>query len=191
MCEDCDHQPPRHKATSDLVDSRTQGGRAVIQIDGDTAHDVSDVVRAAVREELDEVLPHVVKALKVNDAARGLMERLRDAERRLSERESRPLVVGIRNVLRSARRLDYDVEVKDALVGELEQLLVAAGYNEFGEVGVTFVPGRHRALEGQPVTGVVVVSEIFEPGLEMLGEVVVPAQVRVASAPAVNETEGA
>lgn len=154
-------------------------------------HDVSDVIRAAVREELDEVLPHVVNALKTNDAVSALTARLRTAERRLSERDSRPLVAGIRKVLRSARRLDYEAEVKDALVGELEELLIGAGYNEFGEVGETFAPGRHRVLEGQPTGSVVVVSEIFEPGLETLGEVIVPAQVRVASIPDASETESA
>src|SRR6476661_5654623 len=86
--------------------------------------DVPDAIRKAVREEFDEVLPHVVTALKANDAVKALSERLHAAERRLAERESRPLVAGIRKVLRTARRLDYDPEVKDVLVGELEQLLV-------------------------------------------------------------------
>lgn len=152
---------------------------------------LGDGLRAAVREELDEVLPHVVSALKANDAAKALAERLQVAERQLSERNNRPLVAGIRKVLRTARRLDYDPDVKDTLVGELEQLLIGAGYTEFGEVGERFVPGRHQALDGQAPGTAIIVAEIFEPGLETLGEIIVPAQVRVGSAPDANQPEDA
>lgn len=157
----------------------------------DPLQSLSDGVCAAVREELDEVLPHVVNALKANDAARALAERLQVAERQLSERSNRPLVAGIRKVLRTARRLDYDSDAKDTLVGELEQLLIGAGYTEFGEVGERFVPGRHQALDGQAPGTAVIVAEIFEPGLETLGEIIVPAQVKVGSAPDANQAEDA
>jgi hypothetical protein len=150
---------------------------------------IAELVRSSVRDEFDEVVPHLVQALKTNEAAAELARRLDVAERRLAEREARPLVAGVRKVLRTARKLDYDAEVKSALVAELEDLLIGAGYTEFGEVGELFVPGRHRALEGSVTSGPAVVSEVFEPGLETIGEVVIPALVRVTSAPESEEAE--
>lgn len=142
---------------------------------------IEATVRSAVRSEFDEVLPHVVTALKRHDAAAELARRLDTAEKRLSEREARPLIAGLRRTLSMVRQLDFDQEVKGALVGELERLLVGAGYTEFGEPGEPFDPSRHEAITGEASGGVAVVIEIFEPGVETLGEVVVPARVRVGN----------
>lgn len=137
------------------------------------------VVREAIRAELDEVVPHVVTALKRHDAVTELAQRLDAAEKRLSERNARPLVAGIRRSLNMVRQLDFDVEVKSAIVGELERLLVGAGYTEFGEAGEPFDPRRHEVISGEAGTESIVVLEIFEPGVETLGETVAPARVRV------------
>lgn len=139
-------------------------------------------VRTAVRTELDEVLPHVVSALKRHDAVADLARRLDAADRRLAERESRPLVAGMRRTLNTIRKLDFDSDVKGAIVGELERLLVGAGYAEFGEIGEPFDPVRHDAIAGEADPGAATVQEVFEPGMETLGEIVAPARVRVGNA---------
>lgn len=136
-----------------------------------------------VQQALDQVVPHVLHALKREDAVRDLAGRLDRAERRLAERESRPLIAGVRRVLSNVRRLDLEPEVRELIVGDLESLLIGAGYTEFGEPGEPYDSARHTAL-GAASSGDAVVTEVIEPGLETLGEVVVPAQVRVGDAPA-------
>jgi molecular chaperone GrpE len=142
---------------------------------------VAEAVRAAVRDELDEVLPHVVTALKRHDAVADLSRRLDAAERRLAERDQRPLIAGLRRTLITVRGLDFDPEAKELVVSELERLLVGAGYTEYGEVGEPFDPARHEAIDGEAPSGAAVVVEIFEPGMETLGVVLAPARVRVGA----------
>lgn len=141
-----------------------------------------DQLPAAVRHEFDQVLPHVVTALKRHDGVAELRRRLDEAEKRLADREQRPLVAGLRRVLAIVRRLDFDPAAKEAIASELERVLVGAGYQEFGEVGETFDPQRHEPIAGEAEQGSAVVTELLEPGLETLGEVVARAKVSVASA---------
>lgn len=138
---------------------------------------------AALRHELDEVLPHVVNALKRHDGVAELRRRLDLAEKRLADREQRPLIAGVRRVLVIVRRLDFDPDAKEAISSELERVLVGAGYQEFGEPGEAFDPERHEAIEGEAAAGSAVVTELLEPGLETLGDVVARAKVAVASNP--------
>lgn len=128
------------------------------------------------------MLPHVVTALKRHDAVDDLSNRLDAAERRLAERDRRPLVAGLRRVLSLVRRLEFDPETKAAIGAELERVLVGAGYVEFGEAGEAFDPDRHEVVEGEAEDGAAVVRKLFEPGLETLGDVVVRAKVRVGTA---------
>ena len=142
-------------------------------------------VRTALHEELDQVIPHVIGALKRNDAVADLARRLDDAERRLSSRDSRPMISRIYRLLGLVRRFDLPDDVRTALTAELEDVLRGAGYTEFGAVGEQFDPARHEALSGAAEAGSATVAEVYEPGLETLGEVVVAARVRIAAA---NET---
>jgi len=140
---------------------------------------IPGAVRDAVRAELDEILPHVVTSLKRHDAVADLSGRLDRAERRLAERDQRPLVSGLRRTLVTVRRLEFDAAAKELIVSELERLLVGAGYTEFGEIGEPFDPARHEAIAGEASSDSAVVLEIFEPGMETLGAVLAPARVRV------------
>jgi molecular chaperone GrpE len=160
-------------ATADLPDSEQQTTLSEATTES--------LVRNAVRAEFDEVLPHVVTALKRHDAVADLARRLDLAEKRLAERNARPLIAGVRRSLNMVRRLDFDVEVKNAILGELERLLIGAGYAEFGEIGEPFDPNRHEVIVGEAGADVLVVQEIFEPGVETLGEVIAPARVRVGN----------
>lgn len=162
--------------SADAPDATVAPG-AVAAPDADA---LAETLRAAVRSELDEVVPHVVTALKRHDAVAGLTERLDRAERRLGERERRPLVAGVRRVLAMVRRMDFEPAARDAVLAELEALLVGAGYTEFGETGEPFDTDRHEAIDGSAPEGGAHVAEVLDPGLETLGEVVVRARVRVA-----------
>jgi len=140
-----------------------------------------DDLAVAIRHELDQVLPHVVTALKRHDGVAELRRRLDVAEKRLADREQRPLVNGVRRVLGIVRRLDFEPDAKEAISSELERVLVGAGYEEFGEVGEAFDPQRHEVVDGSAEEGQAVVTELHEPGLETLGEVVARAKVSVGS----------
>lgn len=134
-----------------------------------------------IRHELDQVLPHVVTALKRHDGVAELRRRLDVAEKQLADREQRPLVNGLRRVLGIVRRLEFDAAAKEAIASELERVLVGAGYQEFGEPGEAFDPQRHEVVEGSAEEGPAVVVELFEPGLETLGEVVARAKVEIGA----------
>ncbi|HET7589163.1 MAG TPA: hypothetical protein VFK14_03105 [Solirubrobacterales bacterium] len=140
-----------------------------------------DDLAAAIRHELDQVLPHVVTALKRHDGVAELRRRLDLAEKRLADREQRPLINGVRRVLGMVRRLDFEPDAKEALSSELERVLVGAGYEEFGEVGEAFDPQRHEVVDGSADGGQAIVTALHEPGLETLGEVVARAKVGVGS----------
>jgi molecular chaperone GrpE len=160
-------------------DAAVASGGTSTADEGSEREALAEAVRAAVRVELDEVVPHVVAALKRHDAVADLSRRLDEAERRLAERDGRPLVAGLRRTLVHVRRLDFDPAAKDLVVTELERLIVGAGYTEFGEVGEPFDPERHEAIDGKAPSGGAVVREVFEPGMETLGAVLAPARVRV------------
>jgi hypothetical protein len=164
---------------SDPADVATVESPEAAQLAPSAGATIASVVREAVRTELDEVLPHVVTALKRHDAATDLAQRLDAAEKRIAERNARPLVAGIRRSLNMVRQLNFDAEVKSAIVGDLERMLIGAGYTEFGEIGEPFDPSRHEVISGEAGVESVVVLEIFEPGVETLGETVAPARVRV------------
>jgi hypothetical protein len=133
----------------------------------------------AVRAEFDSVIPHVVQALKANDSAQIVAKRLADAERRLAERDNRPIVSGLTETLRRVRKLEFEADAKATVVGDLESVLIGAGYSEFDDLGDRFDPARHEAISGVSESGEAVVVEVLEPGLEALGDVIVRARVVV------------
>ena len=111
----------------------------------------AEAMRAAVREELDEVVPHIVAALKRNDGVADLVRRLDDAERRLAARDQRPLIARLYRLVGLVRRLDLPDEVREMLLDELLDVLRGAGYSEFGAVGEPFRPRPSpSARRGRP-----------------------------------------
>lgn len=155
----------------------------------EAVEDEHEAVRAAVREELDAVVPHVLTALKRHDGVADLARRLDDAERRLAARDQRPMVSRVYRLVGLLRRLDLPEDVQTMLVGELLDVLTGTGYSEFGETGEAFDPVRHEALDADAPQGAAVVVEVYEPGLQTLGEVVVRARVRVGGASASEAIE--
>lgn len=144
---------------------------------------VADEIRQAVHDELDQVMPYLLRALKRDQAFTALEERLRVAERRLEARRERPVAVALLRVLHRLRHLEFDPDAKAALDQELVGVLAKAGYEEIGAVGEPFDPVRHQALDGATRDGRGSVVELYATGLACSGEVTVPARVRVAAEP--------
>jgi hypothetical protein len=158
-------------------DVRTDaGGSAVV---GDHEAAVAELLSAAVRDELDKVVPHIVAALKRDRAFDALAERLRDAERRLEARRERPIGSALLAFLHRLRHLSLDPMISLSLDAEIVRILHQAGFEELGKVGEPFDPAHHEPLEGRTGNGEGRVAEVYATGLASCGEVVVRAQVRV------------
>jgi hypothetical protein len=143
---------------------------------------VAEIVRAAVRDELDSVLPHLVAAIKRDRAFDALAERLHNAEGRLEARRERPIAVALLRFLHRLRHLDFDEILRESFDIEIAEILHAAGFEEFGEVGDPYDPARHEPLEGRTVGGTGTVAEVHASGLSSFGDVIVRAQVRLRPA---------
>jgi hypothetical protein len=141
---------------------------------------LAQVIGDAVRAQLDEVLPHVVTAIRQNHAFDELNTRLSRAERRLETRRERPLVVALHGLLIRLRHLEFDPEIKDSLGAELVKILHNAGFDETGRTGEQFDPERHDALGGRTSHGKGTVTSVYATGLSSFGDVIVRAQVEVA-----------
>lgn len=140
----------------------------------------AEAIRAAVRAEFDEVLPHVLEAVRRNYAFDEISERLRVAERRIEARKERPVIIGLHRVLDRIRHLDLDEEIKQALADDMTHVLAEAGYQETGTVGEDYDHVRHTAIQGRAVNGSAVVTRVHSRGLTSFGDVVVQAKVEIS-----------
>jgi molecular chaperone GrpE (heat shock protein) len=143
----------------------------------------AEAIRSAVHAEFDEMLPYVVEALRRNNAFDEINERLRAAERRIEARQERPVIIGLHRVLDRIRHLDFDQEIKQALADDLARVLTGAGYEETGQVGEDYSPGRHDAIDGCATDGKASVTKVHTRGLTSFGDVVVRAKVEISPAP--------
>lgn len=158
--------------------------------------DVGDAIRAAVHAEFDEVVPHVIEALRRNNAFEEINDRLRTAERRILARQERPVIIGVHRVLDRIRHLDFDQAIRQALEDDLTAVLTEAGYAETGRPGEDYQPARHDAIDGRALDGKAVVTKVHAHGLASFGDVVIRAKVEISPehsppvAPAGHDTTG-
>jgi molecular chaperone GrpE (heat shock protein) len=143
----------------------------------------AEAIRSAVHAEFDEVLPYVVEALRRNNAFDEINDRLRAAERRIETRQERPMIIGLHRVLDRIRHLDFDQEIKQALADDLARVLTEAGYEETGQVGEDYNPGRHDAIDGYATDGKASVTKVHTYGLTSFGDVIVRAKVEISPGP--------
>jgi hypothetical protein len=141
---------------------------------------ITDAIRSAVHAEFDEVLPHVVDALRRDHAFAEINDRLRAAERRIEARRERPVIIGVHRVLDRIRHFEFDRDIKSALEGDIARVLTEAGYEETGRVGEAYDPARHDAIGGRALDGKAVVAVVHTRGLTSFGDVVVRAKVEVS-----------
>jgi molecular chaperone GrpE (heat shock protein) len=141
--------------------------------------DVGDAIRAAVHAEFDDVLPHVIEALRRNNAFDEINDRLRTAERRIQARQERPVIIGVHRVLDRIRHLDFDQAIKQALEDDLTAVLAKAGYAETGRPGEDYDPARHDAIDGRALDGKAIVTKVHAYGLASFGDVIIQAKVEI------------
>jgi hypothetical protein len=140
----------------------------------------TEAIRAAVHEELDQVLPYLIEALRENKAFAEISERLRAAERRIESRQERPVIIGVHRLLDRVRHLDFDPEVKQAITDDIVVVLGGAGYEETGLAGEEYDPARHDAIAGRALDGEAVITKVHSQGLTCYSDVVVRAKVEIA-----------
>lgn len=143
---------------------------------------------AALRRDLDTVLPHVVHALTRDEAHEALVARLDAAERRLEARAIHPLALDVARLLHDVRRFDrrgqrsapnHLQHVEDGLSAMLRR----HGFEETGAVGEPFDQQRHRVLAGRVSDdGRAVVAEVVTRGLAFGEDIVTRAEVSVRPA---------
>jgi hypothetical protein len=141
---------------------------------------VANAIRAAVHDEFDQVLHHVVEALRRNNAFDELSDRLRTAERRLETRRERPLAAAVYRLLDHLRHIDFDQSVKGVLESEIVQILSEAGFEETGRVGEAYDPALHEAIGGRSNGGRATISRVDTRGLSSFGDVVFRAKVQIS-----------
>jgi hypothetical protein len=141
---------------------------------------IAEAVREAVHDEFDQVLHHVVEALRRNNAFDELSDRLRTAELRLETRRERPLVAAVYRLLDHLRHLVFDRSVKDVLDAEIVKMLTEAGFEETGRTGEAYDPALHEAIGGRSEGGRATVVRVDTRGLSSFGDVVFRAKVQIA-----------
>ncbi len=115
--------------------------------------------------------------------------RIRVLEVRLRNRQERPLIVRMANLLADVRRLESDEDVKVHVEEAVMGALTSAGYQETGSAGDQFDPGFHEPLSGS-VGRAGIVTRVHRCGLACYGDVIIKAMVDVEPAPTVEAEQG-
>lgn len=118
------------------------------------------------------VAPLLTKQYRETDA------RMRVLETRLRNRQERPLVVRVANLLSDIRRLESGEDVKIHVEETLLDILTGAGYQEFGAAGDQFDPDFHEPMSGSAGRESVV-TWVYRRGLACYGDVILKAKVDV------------
>lgn len=137
---------------------------------------VDDPLRR-MADDLERIAVHLVPLLKASYSQ--TLDRLQRAERLLAARQERPAVAGMHRLLCSVRRLDRDSNIHDIVEDELLHLLDSLGYQEFGDVGDPYEPGRHQAVSGQTDRGQGRLVQVHQRGLACYDDVMIRAVVDV------------
>jgi molecular chaperone GrpE (heat shock protein) len=116
--------------------------------------------------------------------------RMRALEIRIRNRQERPLITQMANLLADVRRLesaeDVKAHVEEAMLGALQSV----GYQEMGSPGDQFDPAWHEPMSGS-VGKAGVVTYVHRRGLACYGDVIIKAMVDVEPAPAAADAEPA
>jgi hypothetical protein len=113
--------------------------------------------------------------------------RMRVLETRIRNRQERPLVTQMANLLVEVRRLESAEDVKVHVEQAMLRALNGVGYQEMGSAGEPFDPFRHEPMSGS-VGKSGIVAHVRRRGLECYGDVIIKAAVEVEPGPV---TEGA
>jgi molecular chaperone GrpE (heat shock protein) len=114
-------------------------------------------------------------------------QRMRILETRLRNRQERPLILVLANLLTEVRRLEASEDVKAHVEDTLADALARVGYQEMGSAGDQFDPHWHEAVSGS-MGRAGVVTHVYSRGLACHGEVIIKARVDVE--PALDGEQG-
>jgi hypothetical protein len=114
--------------------------------------------------------------------------RMRILETRIRNRQERPLITQMANLLVEVRRLESAEDVKVHVEQAMLRALNSVGYQEMGSAGEPFDPFRH-----EPVSGSVgksgIVTHVYRRGLECYGDVIIKAMVEVGPGPVTEDAD--
>jgi len=138
----------------------------------------------ALRRQMDELLAGLNKIAKnlhplLTDQYRSTQERIRLLEVRIRNRQERPLINRMAELLAAVRRLQSGADIKAHVEEALVDALNSFGYHQTGAVGEPFDRDRHDAVAGS-VGQTGVVSVVYQHGLASYGDVIRKARVEVA-----------
>lgn len=138
-----------------------------------------------IRQDFER-LAAAVTPLLTRQYAEG-QQRTRVLETRLRNRQERPLIIVLANLLSDIRRLESGPDVKAHVEDTIAEALTRAGYQEMGSPGDQFDPAWHEPMSGSAGRAGTV-SRVYSRGLACHGDVIIKAKVDVEPAP---ETAGA
>jgi hypothetical protein len=107
---------------------------------------------------------------------------MRVLETRLRNRQERPLIVRMANLLADVRRIESAADVRVHVEEAMLEALTSFGYQEMGAAGDPFDPAWHEPLSGSVGRGGIV-SRVHRRGLACYGDVLIKAQVDVEPVP--------
>jgi molecular chaperone GrpE (heat shock protein) len=133
-------------------------------------------VQYQLREDFERLAAAVTPLL--TKQYRDTEVRIRVLETRLRNRQERPLIVRIANLLSDVRRIESAEDVKIHVEETILDVLTSVGYQEMGAEGDQFDPGFHEPLSGSAGRASVV-TRVHRRGLACYGDVIIKAKVDV------------
>jgi molecular chaperone GrpE (heat shock protein) len=133
-------------------------------------------VQYQLREDFERLAAAVTPLL--TKQYRDTEVRIRVLETRLRNRQERPLIVRMANLLSDVRRIESAEDVKIHVEETILDVLTSVGYQEMGAEGDQFDPGFHEPLSGSAGRASVV-TRVHRRGLACYGDVIIKAKVDV------------
>ena len=140
----------------------------------------------ALGRQMDEMLAGLNRVAGnlnplLTEQYQNTQSRIRQLELRIRNRQERPLINRMADLLSAVRRLDSGADIKTHVEEALLDALASYGYEETGTVGERFDPARHEPVAGS-VGKAGVVATVHQRGLACSGDVIKKALVNVAPA---------
>lgn len=133
-------------------------------------------VQYQLREDFERLAAAVTPLL--TKQYRDTEARIRVLETRLRNRQERPLIIRMANILSDVRRIESAEDVKIHVEETILDVLTSVGYQEMGAEGDQFDPGFHEPLSGSAGRASVV-TRVHRRGLACYGDVIIKAKVDV------------
>ncbi|MGH3187303.1 MAG: hypothetical protein ACRDPY_22830 [Streptosporangiaceae bacterium] len=115
--------------------------------------------------------------------------RVRVLETRLRNRQERPLIIRMANLLADVRRIESADDVRVHVEETMLDALTSAGYQEMGCEGDQFDPAFHEPVAGS-MGQAGVVTRVHRRGLACHGDVIIKTKVDVEPTAAAEPEQG-